>query len=303
MSDRFIFPPLNALRAFGAVGRHLSFGRAAEELHVTAAAVSQQIKNLEGFLGVQLFRRHGRRIALTEAGRQLLPGIEKGFGELEDALRPFSTPSKATYISCSTVGAFAARWLVPRLQRWMAAYPDIDIRISAFRDVIDFAEQDIDLAIRLVTGEESVLHSEFLLQERVVPMCSPTLLDSEFPLRHPSDLRHHQLIHFTPQAGQLNTRWADWMDIAGVDDVDPNRGIFLNEGAAALNAAVAGQGVVLAPSGIAGQEIEASTLIIPFEIELPTHLAWYIIMPEANLARPEIVAFKEWLLDESRRRT
>ncbi len=150
MKDRITFPPLNALRPFGAVGRHLSFGQAAEELHVTTAAVSQQIKNLESFLGVQLFHRHGRHIALTEAGRQHFPGVENGFRELEDTVRPILTP-KAVYISCSTVGAFAARWLVPRLQRWGAAHSDIDIRISASGELVGFEGQGIDLAIRLGT--------------------------------------------------------------------------------------------------------------------------------------------------------
>jgi LysR family glycine cleavage system transcriptional activator len=299
MSDRFAFPPLNALRAFGAVGRHLSFGQAAEELHVTAAAVSQQIKNLEGFLGARLFHRHGRHIALTKAGRQLFPGIENGFRELEDSVRPFLTPKTAAYISCSTVGAFAARWLVPRLQRWRAAHSDIDIRISASGELVGLEGQGIDLAIRLGTGEEPGLHTELLLREQVVPLCSPILLDAEPPLRHPSDLRRHQLIHFTPPAGKLNTRWTDWLEIAGVDDVDPNRGIFLNDGTAALNAAIAGQGVVLAPRVIASREIEMSTLVIPFEIELPTQLAWYIAIPETNLTRSEIIAFRDWLLAES----
>ena len=302
MKDRITFPPLNALRAFGAVGRHLSFGQAAEELNVTTAAVSQQIKNLESFLGVRLFHRHGRHIALTEAGRQLFPGVENGFGELEDTVRPFLTPKAAAYISCSTVGAFAARWLVPRLQRWRAAHSDIDIRISASGELVGFEAHGIDLAIRLGTGEEPGLHTEFLLRERVVPLCSPMLIDKAPPLRHPSDLRHHQLIHFIPPSGKLNTRWSDWLEIAGVDDVDPNRGIFLNDGTAALNAAIAGQGVVLAPLVIASLEIEMSTLVIPFEIELPTQLAWYIAMPETNLARSEIVYFRDWLHTESSRK-
>ena len=302
MYGQFPFPSLNALRAFGAVGRHLSFGKAAGELHVTAAAVSQQIKNLEDFLGVQLFHRHGRNIALTAAGQQLLLGVENGFRELENSVRPFLTPKSAAYISCSTVGAFAARWLVPRLQRWRDAHSDIDIRISATAVREVFEGQDIDLAIRLGTGNEPGLYTELLLREQVLPLCSPILIDTEPPLQHPSDLRHHQLIHFTPQAGKLNTRWSDWLEIASVDDVDPNRGIFTNDGVAALNAAIAGQGVVLAPRVIASQEIEMSTLVVPFEIELPTQLAWYITMPEKNLARSEIVAFRNWLRAESKRK-
>lgn len=298
MDDGFTLPPLNALRAFGAVGRHLSFRRAAEELHVTAPAVTQQIKNLESILGVPLFHRHGRSITLTEAGHQLLPGIESGFGILEDAVRPFSASNAADYISCSTVGAFAARWLVPRLQRWTGRYPEIDIRISATGELVSFERQSIDLAIRLSDGDEPGLYSVLLQREEVVPLCSSVLLDQEPPLRSPEDLRHHQLIHFTPATGRLNTRWTDWLDLAGVADVDLTRGIFLNDGSAAMYAAVAGQGVVLAPRVLASAELAAGTLIIPFQIPLPTELSWYLVMPEANLRRPEIIAFRDWLLEE-----
>ena len=296
-------PPLNALRAFGAVGRHLSFAAAARELHVTPAAVSQQIKNLEAHLGQRLFNRNGRHTELTEAGLQLLPGIEDGFRELESAVRAVRRQQRSDYISCSTVGGFASRWLVPRLPRWMAASPDIDIRISTSRELVGFELPGIDLAIRLTSGEVPGFRTEFLLREQVVPLCSPRLLGADPPLKEPGDLRHYQLIHFTPATGRLNTRWADWLEIAGVNDVDLNRGIFLNDGTAALNAAVAGQGVVLAPKVIAGQELEMSTLVIPFDIELPTELAWYVILPESNLARPEIRAFMDWLLEEAREPT
>ncbi|MBO20993.1 MAG: transcriptional regulator, partial [Rhodospirillaceae bacterium] len=201
--------------------------------------------------------------------------------------------------SCSTVGGFASRWLVPRLRGWTAETPDIDIRISTSRDLVGLQCQGIDLAIRLGTGKEPDFHTEILLQEQVVPLCSPRLLVGDPPLRQPDDLVNHQLIHFTPAAGQLNTRWADWLEIAGVEGIDLSRGIFLNDGSAALSAAIAGQGIVLAPKVIAGREIELETLVIPFDIELPTDHAWYIIMPPANLDRPEILAFRDWLLAEA----
>lgn len=298
MSSEPLLPPLNALRAFGVVGRHLSFGRAAKELHVTPAAVSQQIKNLESFLRVQLFRRQGRRVVLTEAGREFLPGIENGFSELKSAVRQLREADNVKYISCSTVGAFASRWLVPRLARWITAHPEIDIRISATGELVGFDAQGIDLAIRLGAGDEPGLYTELLQRDEVVPLCSPMLLEQEPPLQQPADLHHHQLIHFTPPTGQLNTRWADWLDIANVADVDPKRGLFLNDGMAALNAAIAGQGVVLAPRLIASDDLAMSTLIIPFDIALPTQLAWYIVMPKTNLKRPEIAAFRDWLLAE-----
>lgn len=301
VTDHTFLPPLNALRAFGAVGRHLSFSLAAEELHVTPAAVSQQIKNLEAILGVSLFQRLGRSTALTEAGRQLLPGIENGFEQLENAVRQCRAYGDASYISCNTVGAFAGRWLVPRLHRWTEAHPKIDVRISTTGDLVSFDRQDIDIAIRLGTGEDEGLHTELLQREIVVPLCSPALLTQNPPLRHPGDLHHHQLIHFAPPTGRINTRWSDWLANAGIDNVDPKRGIVLSDGMAALNAAIAGQGVVLAPRTIAASDLELGTLVIPFQIDLPTDLAWYIVTPPNNLTRPEIIAFKEWLLVEAGR--
>jgi len=266
---------------------------------VTPAAVSQQIKNLEDILGVELFQREGRNTTLTEAGRQLLPGIEAGFEELENAVRLCRAYGETKHISCSTVGGFASRWLVPRLPRWSETNPDVDVRISTSRDLVGLQGQGIDLAIRLGSGDDPGFHTEFLIKEQVVPLCSPMLLLGEPPLNSPEDLRQHQLIHFTPAAGQLNTRWSDWLEIAGVLDVDLSRGIFLNDGLAALSAAIAGQGIVLAPRVIASRELELETLVIPFDIELPTDLAWYIIMPKAYLDRPEIIAFRDWLLAEA----
>jgi len=297
--DKFTkLPPLNALRGFEAVARHMSFSGAAKELRVSSAAVSQQIKNLESFLGFQVFNRQGRRIKLTETGRRILPGIEKGFQNMTDALQPYLTIVPATYLSCSTVGAFASRWLVPRLSRWTALHPDIDVRISATSELVDFDRMGIDLSIRLGTGDWGELYSERLLLEEVVPLCSPDLLEGDLPLCLPTDLSRHQLIHFTPPLGRLNTKWSDWAEIAGVEDIDLSRGLFFNDGTMALNAAMLGQGVVLAPRVMASKELSTGTLVIPFEIKLPTDLAWYFVTPKHNLKRPEIQAFREWLFDE-----
>jgi len=291
-------PPLNALRGFEAVARNLSFSAAAQELRVTPAAVSQQVKNLEDCLGFQVFNRQGRSIKLTETGRRILPGIEKGFQNMTDALQPYLAIAPATYLSCSTVGAFASRWLVPRLSRWTKLHPDIDVRISATSELVDFDRMGIDLSIRLGTGDWGELYSERLLQEEVVPLCSPDLQEGDLALRLPTDLSRHQLIHFTPPFGRLNTKWSDWVEIAGVEDMDLSRGLFFNDGTMALNAAMLGQGVVLAPRVLAAEELSTGTLVIPFEIKLPTELAWYFVTRKPNLKRPEIKAFREWLFSE-----
>ncbi len=288
-------PPLNALRGFEAVARHMSFSAAAKELRITSAAISQQIKNLEDFLGVRVFSREGRQIKLTETGHRILPGVEKGFQNLADALQPYLITTSAAYLSCSTVGAFASRWLVPRLTDWTALHPDIDVRISATGELVDFERMGVDMAIRLGTGDWGELYSERLLLEEVVPLCSPDLLKGEMPLHVPTDLSRHQLIHFTPPFGQLNTKWSDWIEIAGVEEIDLSRGLFFNDGSMALNAATRGQGVVLAPRVLATEELSTGTLVIPFNIKLPTDLAWYIVTPTINLKRPEVTAFCDWL--------
>jgi len=301
MSNFNSLPPLNALRGFLVVAQHLSFSVAAKELRITPAAVSQQIKNLEDFLGVQVFNRQGRRVQLTEAGRQILPGVERGFHNMADAVRPYLSPISANHLSCSAVGSFAARWLVPRLPSWTALYPNTDVRLSATAEVIEFERMGIDLAIRLGTGDWGELYSELLLPEEVVPLCSPDLLEGKAPLRVPADLSHHQLIHFAPPYGQLNTKWSDWMEIADVEGIDSSRGLLTNDGMMALNAATRGQGVVLAPRVLAAEELSVGTLVIPFEIKLPTDLAWYIVMPQQNLNRPMVAAFHDWLKDESKK--
>jgi LysR family transcriptional regulator, glycine cleavage system transcriptional activator len=300
MSDFSNLPPLNALRGFEAVARNLSFSAAAKELRISPAAVSQQIKNLEDFLGVQVFNRQGRRILLTEAGLQMLPGVEKGFRNMADAVQPYLASFSADHLSCSVVGAFAARWLVPRLPSWTTLHPNIDVRISATGEVVEFERMGIDVAIRLGAGDWGELYSELLLPEEVVPLCSPDLLEGEIPLRVPADLGHHQLIHFTPPFGQLNTKWSDWMAIAGVEGIDITRGLFTNDGTMALNAATRGQGVVLAPRVLATEELSSGMLVIPFDHKLPTDLAWYIVIPKPNLKRPEVVAFRDWLISESK---
>jgi len=290
-------PPLNALRGFEAVARHMNFSAAADELQITSSAMSQQIKNLENFLGVQVFNRMARRIELTEVGRRILPGIERGFENLFDAVYPYLNSVSADHISCSTVGSFAAKWLVPRLSDWTNQYPHIDVRVSATGEMVEFERMGIDFAIRLGTGDWGELHTELLLAEEVIPLCSPDLLEGDMPLRVPADLSHHQLIHFTPPFGQLNTKWSDFLEIAGVDDVDLKRGLSFDDGTAALHAASRGQGVVLAPRVLASEELSVGTLVAPFEISLPTDLAWYIVMPKQNLNRSEIIAFRDWLID------
>ncbi|MDA0241578.1 MAG: transcriptional regulator GcvA [Proteobacteria bacterium] len=291
--------PLNGFRVFDAAARLGSFAAAASELNVTPAAVSQQIKKIEDQLGVSLFERTGGSIRLTEAGRGLQSGVADALTGLNNAVGQAKFQPASNHISISTVGAFAARWLVPRLDRWRALYPEIDIRVSTGGQLIDFKQDDIDLGIRIGGGHYPGLFSELLLAEAIVPLCHPSLLDRDPPLNGPEDLAHHTLIHFDPVVGDINTHWGDWLAAAGVQGVDHRRGLFFNDYFVAINAAMTGQGVLLAPRTLVEIDLRGGVLVVPFESARPQRLGWHMVMPHQNLARPNIASFRNWILSEA----
>ncbi len=188
-------PPLNPLRAFEAAGRHLSLTRAARELHVTAAAVSHQVRGLEDYLGVKLFRRVGNSLLLTDAGQACLPGLGEGFDRLASAIERLKEHDARGPLHVSVAPAFASKWLVPRLERFDSAHRDIDVRISASLEVVDLDRDGFDAAIRLGRGSYPGLEVHELFAESVVPMCRTDLIEGPHPLGTPADLRHHVLLH------------------------------------------------------------------------------------------------------------
>ena len=294
--------PLNALRAFEAAARHLSFVRAAEELHVTPAAISHQVKGLEEFLSTQLFRRLPRGLLLTDAGQIFLPELREGFERLDAAVERVSEIDATGNLMISAAPAFAAKWLVPRLHRLSAAHPDIDVRISATLSVIDFRRDSIDAAIRLGRGNYPGLDSTILFDEFLTPMCSPRLLEGDQPLREPNDLRHFVLLHddalnFDPGA----PKWHTWLEAAGAESVDPSRGPRFSHPDHSLPAAIEGGGVVLGWCNMARADLEAGRLVTPFELKIPTGLGFYFVCPESHSERPKVTLMREWLLDEVRR--
>jgi LysR family glycine cleavage system transcriptional activator len=304
-------PPLNALRAFEAAARHQSFRDAATELFVTPAAISHQIKSLEDYLGVQLFRRKGRALRLTEPALAGLPQLQEGFENLAEAVERIEANQGTGTLTVSVAPTFAAKWLVPRMHRFACACPAVDLRITASLALIDygstvpmtaadFLRQGVDVAIRFGTGSYPGLHVEKLLSTSVVPVCSPSLLEGEHPLREPADLRYHTLLHDDTQLlGGSQPGWLVWLNAAGVHDVDTNRGPRLSSMALALDAAIEGQGVVLSLRNLVAGDLRAGRLVVPFETDFPMEMAYYVVCPEATADLGRIVAFRKWIMAEA----
>src|SRR5204862_4735278 len=262
-------PPLSALRAFEAAARLMSFSKAADELNVTPAAISHQIHALEQDLGIRLFLRLNRAVELTPSARVLLPGLSEAFAGIQASVRRLRAHNDTGTLTVTASPSFTAKWLVPRLHRFQERNPAVDVRISASDEVVDLSKADFDLAIRYGTGRYPGLHVETLLQNEVFPACSPRLLADGPPLRTPDDLAHHALIH--DQAADrdpLAPTWALWLKAAGVTCVPPASGLSFSAGHLALDAAIAGHGVVLACSSIAAADIAAGRLMRLFSLAL-----------------------------------
>lgn len=286
-------PPLNALRAFEAAARLLSFTRAADELAVTQAAVSHQIKSLEEWLGVLLFQRLPRRLALTDGGRELLATIRNSFDRIESAVGRVRRNDGAGPLTVSVLPSFAAKWLVPRLGRFQTQHPDIEVRIAA-ETRLSLFDDGVDLAIRAGRGHWPDLVCERLLNEELFPVCSPRLLAGPAPLVDPADLKRHTLLH-----DDFEQDWRMWLDAAGVTGVDWRRGPRFSNSSMVIQAAVEGQGVALARSALAQADLKAGRLVRPFRIDIASDLAYYIVCPAAHTARPKVRAFRDWLMREA----
>ena len=289
-------PSTAALRAFEAAARHLSFTGAAVELSRTQGAVSHQISELETRLGVTLFERKARGIALTESGRSYLPFARESLDRLRagnDALRRQADDHVLT-VSCSP--NFASKWLVPRLGEFIAAHPDIDLRISATLQHVTFDGDGIDLAVRHGDGSWPDLNVSQLCQETLFPVCSPHVAPSINRIKCVDDLAEYVLIHDRDRSG-----WKNWLEAIGatVDAFDLDRGPVFNQTSLAIDAAVAGQGIALARSALASLDLGADRLVRPVPEEVPAEFAYWIVCPKPNAAQPKIRRFRQWLLMQS----
>lgn len=293
-------PPLNALRVFEAAARHLSFTKAAEELHVTPGAVSQQIKHLEDFLQTPVFRRHKRALLLTDEAQASLPVLREGFDKLLEAGEILAKKADAGRLTVSVAPSFASKWLVPRLDRFQEAHPEIDVWVSADMNVVDFAVDDVDVAIRYGAGHYQGLDTEHLMAEKIVPVCSPQLLSGEHSLKNPEDLARQTLLHDSSRDKDPGCpTWPMWLKAAGVDHKDGDRGLKFNQSSLVIEAAVAGKGVALAKAALALADLEAARLVIPFDLTTPTEFSYYVVHPPSKASSPAVKAFKEWVIAEA----
>jgi LysR family transcriptional regulator, glycine cleavage system transcriptional activator len=295
-------PSLNGLRAFEAAARHLSFARAAEELHVSPAAVSHQIRTLEDQLGVQLFRRLNRAVVLTEAGALAFPGIRGGFEELRRALRQLDKRAGGERVVVVTVApAFASKWLVPRLAAFIARYPEIDLRIGTTMATVDLASGQADVAVRYNLGNNDGLVSDKLLDEVATPMCRPELLDGSPPLQKPADLANHTLIHDDSLARVWpgTPGWTKWLARAGLPDLNASGGPHFEHSDHCIDAAIAGSGVVLGRKTMARRDLELGYLVAPFDIDIPFPGSMYSVTTLEKASNPNVRAFRDWLLAEA----
>ena len=309
-------PPLNSLKAFEAAARHMSVKRAAAELNVTPAAVSHQVRSLEEYLGVPLFRRYHRALELTDAARACLPKLREGFDCLAKAVEVLRAQKGTGTLTVSAAPSLAARWLMPRLHRFLAAHPEIDVRVSArMRQVSEqgkghVAERatvegwlaDSDIAILYGRGDYPGFNVDKLLSLTVTPICSPRLLEGATPLRQPDDLRHHALLH--DETGDLydgESFWDVWLKAAGVNGVDTHRGARFSHAVLACEAAIEGLGVLATMPVLAEADLQAARLVAPFPLRVPLVAAYYIVSSPAGATRPEVAAFRTWVLGEAAR--
>lgn len=294
-------PPLNALKAFESAARHMSFQKAAGELHVTPAALSYQIRQLEEHLGRKLFKRLNRAVALTPDGEGLATGVRDGFDRLQRAVSALNQRRSGNVLVISAGPAFTAKWLTPRLYRFIAAHPEIDARIAASIRLADLARDDVDIVVRFGRGSYPGCVSVKLLDEYVTPLCAPSLLDGEHRLREPADLARHTLIHDETHVGVFDLPdWRRWLAEAGVRGVDPAKsGLHFNVADHAIDAAVAGAGVVLGRTVLADADIKSGRLVQPFPLRLAADYAFYVVSLASRAEEPAVKAFREWVIAEA----
>jgi len=296
ISMRRRLPSLNALKAFEATARQQSLTRAADELCVTQGAVSQQVKSLEAELGVRLFRRERQRLVITESGREYLEVVRDAFDRLALGTERLVQGKTFGTLSVTTSPNFAAKWLMHRLGCFANDHPEIVLRVSASVEHVDFAREDVDVAIRHGTGRWPGMHVTRLCTEELFPVCSPKLLQGRTGLRSLRDLAQHALIHVDDA-----TAWTDWLARMGADGVDVGRGITVNQASMAIDAAIAGQGVALARTALAVGDLLAERLVRPFMQALDAPFAYWVVCPKPTADLPKISIFRRWLLREAER--
>lgn len=297
--ERRRLPPLNALRAFEAAARHLNFSRAADELSVTPGAVSQQIQNLEDYVGAALFKRTPKGLLLTDAAQTALPALREAFDRLAEAASLLTAAVDGRRLTLTAPPSFAAKWLVPRLGAFEQAHPQVDVWLSAGIELVDLAAGEVDVAIRYGSGRYPGLEVRRLLNETVIPVISPELL-KEQPLESPDDLKNHVLLHDgSPDLDDSCPDWSMWLAARGLRGVDGMRGPRFNQSSLVIEAAANGRGVALAKLTLAQADLDAGRLVAPLQIATAVDFAYYLVHPKAKGRLPQVKAFISWIEAEA----
>lgn len=293
-------PPLTALRAFEVAARQLSFSRAADELNVTPAAVSHQVRALEDHLGVRLFRRRHQGLMLTDAAQRALPGLRDAFDQIARAVDTLRAYDENRPLTVSVAPSLAAKWLVPRIEHFRAAHPGIEVRIDATPRLADFNDEQVDVAIRYGRGGYPKLHVERLPAQEIFPVCAPRLLHGRRPIREPADLRHHTLLHLDWRHQDVTLPdWQMWLASAGVDDeVDWTRGPRFGQQSMAIEAAAAGHGVALGTALVVADDLASGRLVRPFSHSVYEAFTYFLVCRPEVAETPRVRAFRSWLVDE-----
>jgi LysR family glycine cleavage system transcriptional activator len=285
-------PPLNSLKSFEAAGRLLSFTLASQELNVTQAAISHQIKVIEDFLGVSLFYRQPRKLVLTDQGKALLPEVIDAFDTLATAIGTVSKDPDNSLLSVRLAPSFAAKWLSPKLKYFWLQNPEIDLCLFHAHTAVDFDREDIDIAVTYGKGDWTGVVSDKLFSLDFSPVCAPSFLENAKPLNDMNNLKYYTLLH------DANYEcWEEWLKLASVRDTPSNKGTIIDDTNVLIQAAVDGQGVALGSTTFVQDHLDAGRLIKPFDITLVNDFAYYIVYPKSHLKNPAVCAFRNWLLE------
>jgi LysR family transcriptional regulator, glycine cleavage system transcriptional activator len=286
--------PVGPLRAFDVAARNLNLSAAAEEMNVTHAAVSRQVKQLEERLGVKLFERLPRGLKLTAHGALLAEGTREAFDRLASAIEDVSVPAVRRKLTISTFASLAARWLMPRVGAFAELFPDVDLQVQTSTRLTDFARDDVDIAIRFGSGNYAGLHVVPLFKPKEIVIAAPSLLKRGPPLKNFADLKNHTLLH-----SDSHREWIRWLDAVGVKGINARRGVICGDRNSVLQAALAGQGVALASEVFAANELAAGRLVKVFDTEVAAEYAIYAVCLPRRRNDPLIAGTLEWLLREA----
>ena len=299
---RYRLPPLNFISGFEAAARNLSFTKAADELSVTQSAISKQVKALEERLGVALFERRTRELALTAEGRQLHRVATQLLEWLQEETQKIEAGSKESHMAVTASTGFTSLWLIPRLKRFRKLHPDIDVRIAATVEILDLERNRLDVAIRYCRPEAAPAGAIRLFDHVIFPVCSPALADDPaIPLERPADLRRHVLLHDTYGALKAYVDWESWLAAVGIHDLQPAGALHFNQYEQMIQAAVHGQGVALGISSLVDELLQSGALVAPFDTTVAESRACFIVMSKAGSRKPQVEAFVRWLRDETKR--